>query len=175
MAAAALLVGGCGAREQIGVGTPGPASSAAVEPGTPEPAPAEPGSSATKLPAPVDPAPVDPVPGPTPDPGYAELPADRVRVGGQPGEYQEPRAWVSPDGLSLQVVGVARDGCAGVEAGVVESTGTTVRVRVEQMTAPQGDDPDSPRVCTQVLTAKLLTVPLAEPLGTRGVVLEAAG
>ncbi|WP_424185185.1 hypothetical protein ACOBQX_25295 [Actinokineospora sp. G85] len=102
---------------------------------------------------------------------YRELPADRLDTTALPADYPR-RAHVAPDGLSVRVLGLARDACAGVE-GVVESAdATSVRVRLAPMAAHQGGAADGP-ICAQVLTQRVVAVPLSSDLGARTLVLSA--
>ncbi len=169
-----VLLGGCAAGETA-ESAPAPQQRlyATMEPVGPPP-------GATLVP-PDKPQPGMPVivppswpPGPTvgtvPE-GYRELPADRLDTSALPADYPR-RAHVAPDGLSVRVLGLARDACSGVE-GIVESTDeTSVRVRLAPMAAPQGGAVDGP-ICAQVLTQRVVVVPLSSDLGARTLVLSA--
>ncbi|PPK62190.1 hypothetical protein V5P93_005999 [Actinokineospora auranticolor] len=170
-ALALLGLAGCSADPAAPSPAPGtqPAGSAAPAPtgGSAAPAPA-PGTAPTKSQAPhvaVQPDGKVDVPA-----GYKELPAAQVDVKALPDTYKERRVWSSADGKSLQLVAVARDACAGIDAQVSQATDTSVTVSLSPMTSPQGG-PEGGKVCATVLTPRAVELALEQPIGTRTVVV----
>lgn len=102
-------------------------------------------------------------------PEFKELPPGQVESKSLPEIYTERRVWASPDGKTLQLVGMARDTCGGVEGEVLEFSATTVRIGLRPMALPQGG-PEG-QVCAMVITPKPVLVALREPLGSRTVVV----
>jgi len=108
----------------------------------------------------------DPVPqvpdGPIPPPGGQSLPAEQVDGSALPEGY--PRlVWTQENGSVLGAYG-QEGGCSVVRANLVEETPEAVHVRFIEFTPTTGP-------CTMDLRFPPLTVPLAEPLGDRTVVL----
>ncbi len=109
---------------------------------------------------------VDPVPqvpdGPVPPPGGRTVPPAQVDASALPEGY--PRlVWTQEGGSVLGAYG-QEGGCSVVRADVVEETPDTVRLQFVEVIPTTGP-------CTMDLRFPPLTVPLAEPLGDRTVVL----
>ncbi|SDH76773.1 hypothetical protein SAMN05192558_10348 [Actinokineospora alba] len=102
-------------------------------------------------------------------PDFKELPPGQVESKSLPEEYTERRVWASPDGKTLQLIGLARDSCGGVEGEVLEFSASTVRIGLRPMAQPQGG-PES-QACAMVITPRPVVVPLREALGNRTVVV----
>ncbi|CRK55804.1 hypothetical protein [Alloactinosynnema sp. L-07] len=102
---------------------------------------------------------------------FAPLPAGQVESKSLPDTYNERRVWSSPDGKTLQLIGMARDACEVIEGVVEEFSATTVRIALRPMAQPQGG-PEG-QACAMVITPKPVTVPLREPLGKRTVIVTA--
>ncbi|GLZ38701.1 hypothetical protein [Actinokineospora sp. NBRC 105648] len=179
-ALALLALAGCGGTsDQASPGTTTPAASSAATvpsdsaaPSDPSAPPQSPGPAPTKSRAPevtVKPGGEVVVPA-----GFKELPAKQVDVKALPEAYKERRVWASADGKSLQLVAVARDACAGVDAQVVESTDSTVKVSLTPMTSPQGGA-EGGKVCAMVLTPRAVEVPLEKAVANRTVVVVEQG
>ncbi|GAA2967809.1 hypothetical protein [Actinokineospora diospyrosa] len=174
VAALALLVlAGCGgAADQ---------ADQAPAPGTTQPASAAPTTEGSQPPQ-TGPAPTKPqVPQVTIAPdgkvsvpaGFKELPAKQVNAKALPESYKERRVWASEDGKSLQLVGIASDSCAGVDAQVLEATEAVVKVSLAPMTSPQGGTEG--KMCATVITPRPVEVPLEQPVGDRTVEVVAGG
>ncbi|MBC6447645.1 hypothetical protein [Actinokineospora xionganensis] len=102
-------------------------------------------------------------------PDFKELPPGQVESKSLPEVYTERRVWASPDGKTLQLVGMARDSCGGVEGEVLEFSASTVRIGLRPMAQPQGG-PEG-QACAMVVTPRPVLVPLREALGNRTVVV----
>ncbi|RLK61581.1 hypothetical protein [Actinokineospora cianjurensis] len=174
-ALAALALAGCGgaadtADQAPSSGATPPSSAAPTEGGAPNSQPPQTGPAPTKPPAPqVTVAPDGKVTVPA---GYREVPAKQVDAKALPESYKERRVWTSEDGKALQLVGIASDSCAGVDAQVVESTEAVVKVSLSAMTSPQGGG-EGGKMCAMVVTPRPVEVPLEQPLGTRTVIVVA--
>lgn len=158
-ALALLALTACGQQpEQAGAGSSStPANTTAQPTTTPS---ATPGTSVPPTGAPTGTA----VP-----PNFKELPPAQVDSKSLPEEYTERRVWASPDGKTLQLIGLARDSCGGVEGEVLEFSASTVRIGLRPMAQPQGG-PEN-QACAMVITPRPVVVPLREALGNRTVVV----
>ncbi|WP_018684713.1 hypothetical protein [Actinokineospora enzanensis] len=105
--------------------------------------------------------------------GFHELPAAQVDAKALPDSYQERRVWASADGKSLQLIAIARDACAGIDASVAQATDAMVTVVLAPQTSPQGG-PEGGKVCATVLTPRAVEIPLDQPVGDRKVVVTEA-
>lgn len=115
---------------------------------------------------PVDkPQPVEPdVPnGPVPPPGGRELAPTQVDPAALPQGYPQ-LVWTTDEGRTVGVYG-QEGGCSTVRADLLEQTAQTVRIKLVETSESDGP-------CTMDLRYPDLSVPLAEPLGARTVVLE---
>ena len=100
--------------------------------------------------------------GPVPPSGGRSLPAEQIDASALPESY--PRlVWTQENGSVLGAYG-QEGGCSVVRADLVEETSDAVHVRFVEVTPTTGP-------CTMDLRFPPLTVPLAEPLGDRTVVL----
>ncbi|WP_436495872.1 hypothetical protein [Actinokineospora sp. HUAS TT18] len=106
-------------------------------------------------------------------PEFKEIPSGQVESKSLPEVYTERRVWSSPDGRTLQLIGMARDTCGVVEGVVEEFSATTVRIALRPMAQPQGG-PEG-QACAMVITPKPVTVALREPVGKRTVIVTAEG
>lgn len=162
-ALALLALTACGQQpEQAGAGPSG---------STPPSTTAQP----TTTPSATSPSVVPPIPptgaptGTAVPPDFKELPPGQVESKSLPEVYTERRVWASPDGKTLQLVGMARDSCGGVEGEVLEFSATTVRIGLRPMALPQGG-PEG-QACAMVVTPRPVLVALREALGNRTVVV----
>ncbi|GAA3038042.1 hypothetical protein [Actinokineospora globicatena] len=172
---AALALAGCGgaadqADQSPSSGATPPSSAAPIE-GAPNSQPPQTGPAPTKPPAPQ--VTINPDGKVTVPAGYRELPAKQVDAKALPESYKERRVWSSEDGKALQLVGIASDACAGVDAQVVEFTEAVVKVSLTPMTSPQGGTEG--KMCAMVVTPRPVEVPLEQPVGDRTVVVVAGG
>lgn len=158
-----LLLGGCGQASPNQPGDQEPTQSTSTGSGTPLDAPSSP-------PLPVGTGPT----GAEGPPGARLLPAGQVDTSALPPYYTERNVWAFDNDRSLQMLVMARDACAGVEATVTEQSPSAVTVVLRALDAPQGGPPDG-QICAQVLLPKPATVRLAEPIGTRQVRLSHTG
>jgi hypothetical protein len=156
-AAVLFALGACGQRAEpagAGSGTPTtvvtPTEASAVPPSEPPTSPpVTVGPSGTVVP-----------------PGVTVVPKDQVDSSALPEYHRERTVWVFDGGLSLQLYVMANNGCAGVEARVVDQSADAVRILVRSMDVPQGG-PEGGGMCTQALEPKPVTVRLDAPLGDR--------
>ncbi|WP_026421560.1 hypothetical protein [Actinokineospora inagensis] len=105
--------------------------------------------------------------------GFRELPATQVDAKALPDTYKERRVWASQDGKQLQLIGLANDSCAGVDAQLAEQTDSALTVVLTPMTSPQGGT-EGGKMCATVVTPRPVEVPLDQPVGDRKVVVTAA-
>lgn len=95
-----------------------------------------------------------------------EVPPDRVDGGTLPDTYDR-HAWTSPDGRTVQVVGLG-GGCKTASAEVTAQSGDQVLITLVTTYYPPTNG-----ACTQELRGVPLNVTLDAPLGSRRLVLEA--
>ena len=165
-----LVLGACGQlTDQAGPGgqSSGQPSQTEVGPSQTEVGSSPPASSSAEPPVTVGPSGTD-VPA-----GVRLLPTSQVDASALPDYYTERNVWAFDDDRSLQMVAMANDACAGVQATVSEQSANAVKVVLASMDAPQGGPPDG-QMCAQVLTPKPVTVRLDAPVGNRKVYLSQA-
>lgn len=170
-AAVVLALTACGQRTDAGGAGSGSESPSTVVPttgaGTASASSAVPPSQPPASPSP--PVTVGPS-GTVLPPGVTQVPKDQVDAGALPEWYQIRDVWMFDGGRSLQMYAMANNGCAGVEAKIVDQSDAAVRIVLSSMLVPQGGSPDG-QMCTQALEAKPVVVHLEAPLGDRTVVL----
>ncbi|MBM7810667.1 hypothetical protein [Saccharothrix algeriensis] len=159
---AVLIAAGCG-------GDGSPSGSPPFTPST-EPSSASVTASATPSVTASPPAstPVGPPPQSSapPLPGATAVPAEQVDGSALPDAYRR-EAWVSPDGRTVQVAGLA-GGCKRASAEVEAQSADQVLITlVTTYHRPEGG------VCTEELFPVPVDVTLDAPLGDRRIVLEA--
>ncbi|HVK25962.1 MAG TPA: hypothetical protein VM677_31785 [Actinokineospora sp.] len=171
-ALALLALTACGQQtDQAGAGsssTTPPSSTTTAAPTTAPPSVTPTSQATTPAPGTATEPPATGVP-----PEFTPLPVGQVESKSLPDVYTERRVWSSPDGKTLQLIGMARDACGMVEGVVEEFSATTVRVLLRPMAQPQGG-PEG-QACAMVITPKPVTVPLREAVGKRTVIVVAEG
>ncbi len=155
---AALALAGCtaGGGSAGGPSTTSPSSSQSPSVST-TPTPTTTSPTSGQTPPPQSSAP--------PLPGKIEIPADRIDASVLSDVYKR-QAWVSPDGLTVQVLSLA-GGCKRASAEVGAQSADQVRITLVTTYYPPAGG-----ACTQELYDVPVDVTLNAPLGDRLVVLE---
>lgn len=137
---------------------------------TSPPDPSAPDPSAPKPPGDVPSVSVSPS-GVVVPPGVTQVPAAQIDAGALPVYYEHRgEVWVSEDGRTLQMFAAASSGCSEAEAVVLDQSPADIKITLRPLPSPPGGRPDD-GVCTAVITPKLVSVGLDEPLGDRKILL----